>query len=163
MNLITPEIGLIFWQLVVFLICLFILKKWGWPVLVKGLKDREENIKNSLKSVDDAKIEMAKLKADNELLLTRAKKERDELLKDASQIRDKIIEEAKIQAKQESEKIIHTAKESIVAEREKAMMELKAEISKLSTDIAQKIIQSEMSNAENNQKIIESEMKKIQF
>ncbi|MBQ9255087.1 MAG: F0F1 ATP synthase subunit B [Bacteroidales bacterium] len=163
MNLITPEIGLIFWQLVVFLICLFILKKWGWPVLVKGLKDREENIKNSLKSVDDAKIEMAKLKADNELLLTQAKKERDELLKDASQIREKIIEEAKIQAKQESEKIIHTAKESIVAEREKAMMELKAEISKLSTDIAQKIIQSEMSNAENNQKIIESEMKKIQF
>lgn len=163
MDLLTPGIGLIFWMTIIFLIVLFILGKWGWPVLIKSLKDREESIKKSLQAADKAKEEMANLQANNEQLLLQAKKERDQILKEAEQIKEQIIEEARNEAKKEADKITSSARENIIFEKNKAIDELKEKVSELSIDIAEKILQSELSDKKKSEQIIESEMEKIQL
>lgn len=163
MDLLTPGIGLIFWMTIIFLIVLFILGKWGWPVLIKSLKDREESIKKSLQAADKAKEEMASLQANNEQLLLQAKKERDQILKEAEQIKEQIIEEARNEAKKEADKITSSARENIIFEKNKAIEELKEKVSELSIDIAEKILQSELSDKKKSEQIIEREMERIQL
>ena len=113
MELLTPEFGLLIWTLLAFLIVFFILKKFAWPAIIKGLKEREQGIADSLATAEKVKAEMAQLKNENEALLAKAREERAQLLKEARETKDKIINEAKEQAKIEANKIISEAQAAI--------------------------------------------------
>ena len=73
--LLKPEFGLLIWTLVAFLIVFFILKKCAWPAIIKGLKDRQQSIADSLATAEKVKVEMAQLKNENEVLLAKAREE----------------------------------------------------------------------------------------
>ena len=62
MELIKPDIGLIFWLFIAFLLVLFILRKYAWGPILNGLNARQKSIDEALKSADKAKEEMNKLK-----------------------------------------------------------------------------------------------------
>jgi len=83
MDLVTPQIGLIFWMVVTFVTVLVILRKFAWKPILKALSDREESIAEALNTARKAKEEMTALKADNERLLNEARSERDKLMKEA--------------------------------------------------------------------------------
>ena len=57
MNLLTPEFGLLIWTLLAFLVVFFILGKFAWPAIVKGLKQREQSIADSLATAEQVKAE----------------------------------------------------------------------------------------------------------
>src|SRR3977135_3670070 len=113
MQLLTPGFGLIIWTLLAFIIVFFILKKYAWPPIVKGLREREESIANSLATAERVKAEMAQLQSENEALLAKAREERGQMLKEARETKEKIINEAKEQAKVEANKIIIDAQTAI--------------------------------------------------
>ena len=81
MKLLTPEFGLLIWTLLAFLIVFFILKKLAWPAIIKGLRDRENSITDSLATAQKVKEEMALMKSENEALLAKAREERALMLK----------------------------------------------------------------------------------
>ena len=95
MKLLTPDLGLLFWNLLAFLIAFFILRKFAWPAIIKGLNDREAKINDSLATAEKVKTEMAQMKSENEALLVQAREERAVMLREAKEIKDKIINEAK--------------------------------------------------------------------
>ena len=163
MGLLTPGIGLIFWMTLTFLIVLFVLGKWGWPVVIKGLRKREEDIKHSLLAAENAKKEMEKLKASNEELLAEAREQRDSILKQAKQSGNQIIEEAKQTAKNEADKIILQAKEDIAYEKDKALKDLKGELAQMSLDIAQKVLSHEVKNPQTSEEVIKEQIDKLSF
>ena len=103
MDLITPDVGLLFWTLVSFIVLYIILTKFAWGPILGAVKEREESIKQALDAADNAKKDMENLKADNEKILNEAKIERETMLKEAKEIKSKLIsdaeEEAKIRAK----------------------------------------------------------------
>ena len=76
MKLLLPEFGLLIWTLVAFLVVFWILGKFAWPAIVKGLKDRETGIADSLATAERVRAEMAQLKSENEALLAQAREER---------------------------------------------------------------------------------------
>ena len=117
MNLVTPEIGLLFWQTVSFMIVLFVLSKYAWKPIMSSLKEREDGIENALLEAKRAKEEMAALKSDNERLLNEARGERDKMLKEARDMKDSIIAEAKGKAQAEANKIMTSAREAINNEK----------------------------------------------
>jgi F-type H+-transporting ATPase subunit b len=94
MNLLTPDHGLLFWTLLSFLVVFFILAKFAWPAIVKGLREREQSIADSLATAERVKAEMAQLQSENEALLAKAREERAQMLKEARETKDRIINEA---------------------------------------------------------------------
>ena len=104
--LVSPGLGVIFWMLLSFGILAFILMKWGWPVVLKALKDREKTIGDQLAAAEKVKEEMSKLTADNDRLLAEAKQQRDEILRNARLTSDQIIEEARNKAAVEADRIV---------------------------------------------------------
>ena len=82
MALVTPAIGLVFWTSVVFILLIFILKKFAWKPILDSVDKRNKNIEDALQSAEKAKKEMENLTADNEKILAEAKAQRDLILKD---------------------------------------------------------------------------------
>ena len=148
MKLLTPEFGLLIWTLLAFLIVFFLLKKMAWPAIIKGLRDRENSISESLATAEKVKAEMAQLKSENEVLLAKAREERAHLLKEARETKDKIVNEAKEQAKTEANKIITEAQAAINAQKMAALTDVKNQVGKLVIEVTEKVLRKELNNKE---------------
>jgi F-type H+-transporting ATPase subunit b len=149
------SLGLFIMQTVLFLALVFLLKKFAWKPILDAVNEREEGIKNALLSAENAKKEMQNLKSDNEKLLAEARLERDAMMKEAREIKDKMINDAKTEAQTAGQKMIEQAKASIESEKNAALAELKAQVSTLSLDIAEKLLNDELSNKESQTKLVE--------
>lgn len=149
------SIGLFIMQTILFVGLIFLLKKFAWKPILDAVNEREEGIKNALLSAENAKKEMQNLKSDNEKLLAEARLERDAMIKEAREIREKMINDAKTEAQVAGQKMIEQAKASIESEKNAAMAELKAQVSTLSLDIAEKLLKEELSNKEAQTKLVE--------
>ena len=148
MELLLPKLGLLAWTLLAFLIVFFILKKFAWPAIIKGLKDRENSIADSLATAQKVKEEMAQMKSENEALLAKAREERAQLLKEARETKDRIINEAKEQAKAEAGKIVTEAQAAINAQKMAALTEVKNQVGKLVIEVSEKVLRKELGNKE---------------
>lgn len=145
MELLSPSLGLIFWQLVGFLILLFLLGKFAWKPILNALSERETSIKDALALAEKTKLEMAQLKAENEKLLAEARKERDRILKDATAAANQLREEAKAQTAKETSRMIEDARASIQIEKQAALAEVKKQVAELSVQIAERILRERLS------------------
>ena len=157
------SIGLFFWQTVIFLLLIWLLKKYAWTPILKTINDREEGIKNALESAEKAREEIKSLKASNDKVLKEAKIERDNILKEASSLKKSILEEAKTEAKTEAQKIIDNANDSIKNEKEAAVSEIKKQVATLSIEIAEKLIKEKLSDDDKQMKIVEELIKDVKL
>ena len=155
MDLITPDVGLLFWTLVSFIALYIILRKWAWGPILGAVKEREESIKQALDAADNAKKDMENLKADNEKILNEAKIERETMLKEAREIKSKLISDAEEEAKIRAKKMVEAAKTAIQNEKNSAMNELKNTVVDLSVGIAEKLISEELADKDKQLKMIE--------
>ncbi len=155
MDLITPEIGLIFWTALTFFILLVVLKKFAWKPILGAVSTREQSIKDALASAEAAKLEMENLTADNERILQEARAEREAMMKDARELKAKMISDAKEEAKSSADKMIAQAQVAIESEKKSAMAELKSQVATLSVDIAEKVVKSELSDSGKQLKLVE--------
>jgi F-type H+-transporting ATPase subunit b len=144
------SIGLFFWQSLVFLLLIFVLKKYAWKPILNAVNEREKSIEDALKEAEKARLEMQSLQQSNEVILKEAREERERILKEARDMKNKMIAEAKDAAATEADKAIVSAKAAIEAEKTAAIAELKNQAASLSIDVAEKILGQELS-AENKQ------------
>jgi F-type H+-transporting ATPase subunit b len=155
MKLLLPEFGLLIWTLLAFLVVFWILGKFAWPAIVKGLREREAGIADSLASAERVRAEMAQLKSENEALLAQAREERAIMLKEARDIKDKIIGEAKEQAKAEAGKIITDARAVIEVQKMAAITDVKNQIGHLVVEVSEKILRRQLENKPEQEKYIQ--------
>ncbi|QNJ97457.1 F0F1 ATP synthase subunit B [Constantimarinum furrinae] len=156
MDLITPELGLIFWTGISFLILLFILRKFAWKPILGAVNTREQSIKDALAAAEAAKLEMQNLKADNERILQEARQEREAMMKEARELKTKMITDAKDEAKETTDKMIAQAQAAIESEKKSAMAELKNQVAELSLEIAEKVVKAELSNKDKQLQLVEN-------
>ena len=140
------SIGLFFWQTIIFVILIFLLKKFAWSPILKAVNDREQGIKDALDSAEAAKKEMQSLQADNEKIMKEARAERDSLLKEARDLKNSMISQAKDEAKSEAQKIIESANEAILNEKNAAVSDIKKQVASLSIEIAEKLLKEKLSD-----------------
>lgn len=155
------SVGLFFWQLVLFVVLILLLKRFAWKPILGAVSDREEGIKNALASAEDAKKEMQNLNASNEQLLKDARAERDSLMKEAREIKEKMISEAKEEAKEVTSKLIVSAQASIEQEKQAALAELKKQVAELSIGIAETVIKKELASKEDQLKLVEGILEEV--
>jgi F-type H+-transporting ATPase subunit b len=142
MELLLPKLGLLVWTLLAFLIVFFLLKKMAWPAIIKGLRDRENSISESLATAQKVK------ESENEALLAKAREERGVMLKEARETKDRIISEAKEQAKVEANKIITEAQAAINAQKMAALTDVKNQVGKLVIEVSEKVLRRELGSKE---------------
>jgi F-type H+-transporting ATPase subunit b len=155
MKLLLPEFGLLIWTLLAFLAVFFILGKYAWPAIVKGLADREKSIADSLSTAEKVKQEMQQLKSDNEALLVKAREERAAMIKDAKDTADKMITDAKEKARTEYDRIVAEAQGAINQQKMAAITDLKNQVGNLVIEVAEKVLRRELGNKGEQEKYIQ--------
>lgn len=163
MDLIIPSAGLIFWQLFSFLVLLFILIKFAWKPILTALKERETSIENSLKAAEQARNEMANLKAANEKLLQEARLERDAILKKAQEASVKMIEDAKNEASKVAAEQIENAKAVIETEKKAALTEVKNQVAFLTLELAEKLLRKNLSDDKAQKALVDEFVKDLKY
>jgi F-type H+-transporting ATPase subunit b len=144
--LVLPDIGLVFWNTIAFLVLLIVLGKFAWKPMLKAIAERESGIEEALLRADKMKAEIAAMQNENEALLAKAREERAGMIKDAKETADKMVSEAKDKAKQEYERIISDAQLAITQQKNAALTEVKNQVGSLVVEVAEKILRKELSN-----------------
>ena len=144
MELFTPESGLIFWMLIVFLTVLFVLWKFAWPSITSAIASREKYINDSVKAADEAFSKLDFIKEQRIAILAKAREEQNTLLKEVQVMKEKLIEDAKKQARLEADRLIADARHSILAEKEQALKEVRDQVALLSISIAGKVLRKDL-------------------
>lgn len=149
------EFGLFFWQVLIFVGLILLLRKFAWKPILDAVNEREEGIKEAMLAAENARKEMMALKSDNQKLLDEARSERDAMLKEATAIKDKMIADAKNEAQVQGAKMIEQAKTTIESEKNAAVAEIKNQVSSLSLEIAEKLLKEELTNKDSQTKLVE--------
>ena len=161
LSLITPDLGLFFWQTVIFLVTLFLLSKFAWGPIMSAMKEREDSITDALSAADKARIDIEKLQATNEALLAEARVERDRILGDAQKAATTMMDEARVKATTEGNRLMEAARVSIQTEKNAALNEVKNYTATLALDIAEKILRKELSNSDEQRKLVNEYIKEV--
>ena len=140
MSLITPDFGLFFWMTVVFLVVLFILWKYGFPVIVKMVDERKAFIDESLKKAHEANERLANIQKEGESILQEAREKQAQILKEAAETRDAIVEKAQDKARSEGARLLDEAKAAIEQEKKAAIADIRQQVATLSVEIAEKVL-----------------------
>jgi F-type H+-transporting ATPase subunit b len=163
MDLLTPGTGLILWQTFVFLLLVLLLAKFAWKPILGSLKEREESIQQALDSAENAKIEMAALKSDNEKLLREAREERDKILREAREAANRLHDQAQADAKKNADKIIEDAKAIIQTEKNAALRDVKSQVAMFSLEIAEKLIKNNLKDDKAQRDLAETFIKDLKL
>ncbi|QDH78009.1 F0F1 ATP synthase subunit B [Echinicola soli] len=163
MDLIIPGSGLIIWQIIGFGILLIILGKFAWKPILSALDERETAIEGALKAAENARNEMANLKAENEKLLQEARLERDQILKTANETSAKMIEEAKTEASKAGAKMIEDAKAVIETEKKAALSEVKNQVATLALEVTEKLLRKNLESDKAQKELVEEFVKDLKL
>jgi F-type H+-transporting ATPase subunit b len=156
MDLLTPDIGLLFWQLVVFLLLFFLLSRFAWKPITQSLKEREHEIQSALDLAEQTRNEMVKLQADNQKMQAEARAERDAIIRAAKETSDRMIAEARDKASTEGNRILEDAREALQSERQAMLAQVKQEVVTLSLDIAEKVLRKELSDKASQEQLVKT-------
>jgi F-type H+-transporting ATPase subunit b len=163
MELVTPEIGLVFWTTVSFLILLFLLGKFAWKPILGAITERETFIEESLRKAEAAKDEMSRLTNENEALLKQARTERDLILHEAKKVKDQIISEAKEAAQTEGARMIELARVEINNQKAIAMADVKNQVASLSLEIAEKVLNRQFEDQQKQDELVSQLLKEVKL
>ena len=156
MSLLLPDSGLLFWMTLVFLVVFFILKKWGFPSIIKMVNERKEYIDESLAKAEEANLRLANIQKQGEELLMEAREKQAQILREASETRDTIVGQAQEKARDESARILSEAKAEIESQKQAAIRDIRAQVAELSVQIAEKILHKELSGSAEQTQLIDS-------
>ena len=154
-SLLTPDPGLVFWMTIAFGIVLFILGKFGFPVILEKLESRKHFIDESLHAAKQANEKLEHSREQNKLLIDGAEREKKEILREAAKQRELILEKANEKAIKETNQLIENARKQIAQEREEAINAIRREIALISVDIAEKVLRDNLKDKENQMSMIE--------
>ena len=145
-SILTPDLGLLFWMFLAFLVVLLIVAKWGFPAIIGMVEKRKRYIDESLQKAHDASERLANIQKEGENMLQEARQKQAQLLKEATETRDAIVSQAQEKAREEANRLLNEAKAEIESQKQAAISELRAQMAELSVKVAEKILRKELSS-----------------
>jgi len=156
----TIEFGLMFWTVVVFLLRLVILKKFAYPALLAAVEARERALQEQLDAAERNRAESEALLAEHKKLVAEARTQAHTLLVEARTTAEKERALAMEKTLEEQQLLLERARQEIVAERDRAIAELRREAVELSLAAASKLI-GERLTSDTDRKLVEEYLSRL--
>ncbi|MBP5340464.1 MAG: F0F1 ATP synthase subunit B [Prevotella sp.] len=155
MDLLIPSTGLLFWMSLTFLVVLFILWKWGFPVITDMVKERKAFIDDSLRKAHEANERLANIQKEGESILQEAREKQAQILKEAVETREAIVEKAQEKARQEGARLLDDARVAIEQEKKAAIADIRKQVATLSVEIAEKVLKQNLKGDKEQMELID--------
>ena len=145
-SILTPDLGLLFWMLLAFLVVFFVVAKFGFPAIIDMVENRKRYIDESLQKAHEASERLANIQKEGESMLQEARQKQAQLLKEAAETLDAIVSQAQEKAREEGARLLSEAKAEIESQKQAAISEIRAQVAELSVKVAEKILRKELSS-----------------
>jgi len=142
--MLNPSTGLLFWMSLTFFVVLFILWKWGFPVITNMVKERKDYIDDALRNAHEANERLADIQKESESILQEAREKQALMLKEAAETRDAIVEKAQVKAREEGARLLADAQAAIEQEKKAAIADIRKQVATLSVEIAEKVLKQNL-------------------
>ena len=163
MDLIKPEVGLVFWAALSFFILLFILGKYAWKPILAAVAEREQSIETALSRAEAVREEMGRLTNENEALLKQARAERDAILHEATKVKNQIISDAKDAAYKQGTRLLDNARQEINNQKLIAIADLKNQVAALSLEIAEKVLRKQFEDQKKQDELVKELLRDVKL
>ena len=144
-SILTPDLGLLFWMLVAFLVVFNVLAKFGFPAILGMVEKRTNYIDESLRKAHEASARLENIKQESETILQGAREQQAAILQQAAATRDAIVAKAQDNAREEAARLITEAKAEIEAQKQAAISDIRKQVAALSVQISEKILKEKLS------------------
>ena len=144
MSLLTPDLGLLFWMLLSFLIVFGALAKFGFPVITGMVEKRRAHIEESLAAAGGARQRLEGVEEEARRMMDEATRRANELVSAAVADSSRIVENARQKAEEDTKMRMEAAKTQIEIEKQKALGEMRTTVALLSVDVAEKVLRQRL-------------------
>lgn len=163
MSLLTPDSGLLFWMILSFGIVLVILSKYGFPVIIKAIEERKAFIEKSMENARKANEQLSDIQKEAEKILAEAREQQSTILREAMAEKEHIIDEARQKAADAARLEIEAATRQIKEEKERAIRDVRSEITNLAIAIAEKVMKDKINQDKSQEAIINKLIDEMSF
>ena len=159
--ILTPDLGLLFWMLLAFLVVFGVLAKFGFPAIVNMVDERNKYIDDSLRKAHEAQERLANIEKEGESILQEAREKQAQILKEAAETRDAIVEKAQEKARAEGARLLDDAKIAIEQEKKAAIADIRRQVATLSVEIAEKVLKQNLKDDKSQMDLIDRMLDEI--
>ncbi|GAA4475224.1 F0F1 ATP synthase subunit B [Rhodococcus olei] len=139
-NPLVPETYDIVWSLVCVVVIGFVFWKFILPKFQQVLADRSDQIEGGIKRAEEAQTEAKAALEQYRAQLADARTEAAAIREDARTQGQQIINEMKVQAQEESDRIVAAGSSQLAAQRQQIVAELRSDLGRTAVDLAEKVI-----------------------
>ena len=147
MNINATLIG----QSIAFIMFIWFTMKFVWPLLLKGMEERQARIADGLAAAEQGQKDFADSQEKSTIEINKGKEQAATIISQAQKRGDEIVEEARDLAKKESERIKESAVSEIEQEKEKARQDLRNQVATLAITGAEQILMREVDQNAHNE------------
>lgn len=154
-SILTPDLGLLFWMALAFMVVLGILAKYALPAIIGSVENRKRYIDDSLRKAHEASERLENVRQEGDAILQEAREQQAHILQEAGSVHDAIVEKAQGHAREEGARLLSEARQQIETERQNVMRALRTQVAELSVQIAEKILRERLSDDTKQMELID--------
>lgn len=154
-GLMSIQINLMFWTIVIFGILYWILKKLAFPAILQQVEKREKSLADAIEGAKRDRDEAARLLADQRAQIDAARGDAQKLIAEARAVSEKSRADMLEKTRQEQQELLERARRDIGTERDKAIAQLRREAVDLAIAGASKVVEQNL-DSDKNRKLVES-------
>lgn len=152
-GLLTPNIGLTFWTIVVFVIVLAVLSKFAFPKILGAVEAREANLRELAEAAERDRREAAAMMEENRRILEDTRHRVQEAINESRSSAERIRADMLAETRREQEALLERARRDIASERENALQAVRLEAVDVSMRAAERLVRRNL-DAEDNRRLV---------
>ena len=160
--LVSPNVGLMIWTLLAFLVALFILRKWAWPAITEALDKRQRAIEESIDTAERARTDAAEPLEEYRARLREARAQADEIVARARKAGEVHERESLEEARVRREELLEQTRRDIEAETRRAIQEIRAEVADLTILATEKVTRKAL-DEDDQRRLVEEALGELDF
>ncbi|HET6506702.1 MAG TPA: F0F1 ATP synthase subunit B [Baekduia sp.] len=160
--LVSPDVGLMIWTVLAFLVALFILRKYAFPQISAALEKRQHLIEESIDSAERTKAEADEILAEYRERLKEARVQAEEIVTRARKNGEAAERAAAEQAAEIREEQLERARKDIQAETARALQEIRREVADLTVAATERVTRKTL-NEEDQRRLVEDALSELDF
>jgi F-type H+-transporting ATPase subunit b len=160
--LVSPNVGLMIWTLLAFLVAMWILRKFAWPAITEALDKRQRAIEESIEVAEHTRTEAQQLLQEYRERLREARQQADEIVGRARKAGEVHEREALEKAKIQREELLAQTRRDIDAETRRAIQEIRAEVADLTVLATEKVTRKTLTG-EDHRRLVDEALAELDF
>jgi F-type H+-transporting ATPase subunit b len=160
--LVSPDVGLMIWTFLAFIVALLVLRKYAWPAITQALDKRQRAIEESIDTAERARADAAALLEEYRQRLREARAQADEIVARARKAGEVHERESLEDARVRRDELLEQTRRDIEAETRRAIQEIRAEVADLTILATEKVTRKAL-DADDQLRLVEDALGELDF